>query len=174
MTKEERYYEVGRDTILYQNQLHREYSDRAVNLRNVGVAVSVAGAGVISFRLDSISINPAMIVVAAGWLLGLGLLLWACLSVLKIQDWKSYSSLEETDDAVKHPVLRESRVLLNLADNFADAAQINHRTLDNKADFISDALWGLAIVIVCVVFVVTLVFLGTETSLVCESKSLLV
>ena len=123
MNKEERYYETGKDTILYQNQLHREFSDRAVNLLNVGIAISVAGVGVVSFRLDSFSVNLAMIIALEGWVVGFGLLIWSCLSVLKIQGWMAYSSLEELGDATKHPDSTEGYILTNLADNFAEAAR---------------------------------------------------
>lgn len=174
MNKEERYYETGKDTILYQNQFHRELSDRAVNLLNVGIVISVAGVGVISFRLDSVSINTFLIIALGAWGIGFGLLLWSCLSVLRNQDWKPYSSLEELSDAVKHPDSTDDFILMSLADNFVDASQQNQKTLDSKAGAISDALWALALEITSVVCVISLVFLEAEKSLACESKALLV
>lgn len=177
MSKEERYYETGKDTVLYQNQYHRELSDRAVNLLNVGIAISVAGVGVISFRLDSISITYYLVIMLAVWGFGFGWMLWSCLSVLKDQDWKSYSLVQELGDAVRHPATTDDYILMTLADNFVDATQHNQRILDSKAGSISNALRALAIEITSVVCVILLVFLGAlgaEKSLVCESKALLV
>ena len=90
LTPNEIYYQTGKDTILHQGALHREFSDRAVNLLNLGVATLVAGAVVINFRIEDIEWTNLLSSLGALALLAFLSVAVLCLSVLGTGDWHSF------------------------------------------------------------------------------------
>ena len=62
MSPNEIYHQSGKDTILYQSTLHREFSDRAFNLLNMSDAILVAAGMCISGVLKTAERTPRHLV----------------------------------------------------------------------------------------------------------------
>ena len=98
MTPSEIYYQTGKDTILYQSSLHREFSDRAFNLLNLSVATLVAGGVVINFRLEHLEWAWPLIILGTLAILASIVVAALCLSVLRTGDWYSFPPLSPLSD----------------------------------------------------------------------------
>ena len=141
--KNELYYETGKETLLFQNARHREFSDRAANLLNFGVATSAAGVVVLNFRLDKAVFDAGMITGLTLWGIGFIGLLVFCFLVLQVQPWKSFSSLEDLGQQVDSPASTANFILWCLAENFKEAAKHNEEVLDGKVAAINWATLAL-------------------------------
>ena len=167
------YYQTGKDTIPYQSALHREFSDRAFNLLDLGVAALVAGAVVINFRIGDIEWTNPLIALGALTLLAFLPVAMLCLSVLCTGDWHSFPPMGRVTDRMETiredygpQVYRESGALLQatVGDHFKDAAQMNQRVLDGKSKSLFWAVLGLAAEILATISLVVLIFWDFEQS----------
>ena len=156
--KNELYYETGKETILFQNALHREFSDRATNLLNFGVATSAAGVVVLNFRLDKVVFDDSLIVALSLWGLGFFGLLFCCLQVLQVQPWRSFSSLEDLAEQVEMGANTRDYILWCLAENFKVASEHNEKVLNGKATLMTIAVSALFGKIAAVIFVIFQIF----------------
>ena len=93
MSPNELYYETAKDTILYQSTLHTEFSSRAFNLLNIGVAALVAGGVILNIRLGSLEWAPLLMSLGVTSLIGFVVVSILCLSVLKTRDWYAFPPL---------------------------------------------------------------------------------
>ena len=152
--KNELYYETGKETILFQNALHREFSDRATNLLNFGVATSAAGVVVLNFRLDKVVFDDNMIAALSAWALAFSVLLFCCLQVLRVQPWRSFSSLEDLAQQVDMGANTRDFILWCLAENFREAAAHNEKILNGKATLMTSVVVALFLEIASVIFVI--------------------
>lgn len=173
MSKAERYYQTGRDTILYQNVLYREFSDRAFNLLNLGVAASVAVAVVLNFRLDEVRFDRPMEVGLGIWGLAFGVLLWSCISVMTPRPRPQPPSLDELRGLVTSHVHVEDFVLISLGDNSKEAAHRNDQLLSHLSGVITRAVSALLVVFASLAYILFLVFSRSPQSPSCELARLM-
>ena len=167
MSKAERYYETGRDAILYQNSLRKEYADRAFNLLNLGVATSVAVALVINFRLDGILFDTHMNSALGAWALAFALLVLSCISALTSRDQAAPPSLDEVRNLVETQ-MDEDFVLMFLGDNNKEAVRRNYRLLDYLSGANARAVAALLLVFLTLACILGLVFLRSQNTPPCE------
>ena len=172
--KNELYYEAGKDAVSFQNALHRELSDRAMNLLNFGVATSSAAVVVLNFRLDDLSFEPGVILCLTLWGLGFAGLVTSCFQVLKIQDWKPFFSLDNlSSEAGKYATSRDA-LLWDLADTLKEAVQHNQEVLDGKSTAMNWAMAALGVKIAAVISVLIQIFVaGSESAPAAPSAFLL-
>ena len=172
MTPNEIYYQTGKDTILYQCALHREFSDRAFNLLNLGVAALVAGAVVINFRIGDIEWTHLLFGLGALTLLSFLSVAVLCLAVLRTGDWHSFPPLRQLSNRMERildeygpQVFQESGTLLQstVGDYFSEAAQHNQKVLDGKSKALFWGVLGLAVEILATIALVVLIFWGSRT-----------
>ena len=168
MSKAERYYQTGRDAVLYQNALHREFSDRAFNLLNLGVASSVAVAVVFNLRLDDVQFDRSM-------LFGLGVLgvaffflLTSCISVLNSRNRAEHPSLDELRDMVSNNVHNEDSVFRSLGDNAREVVQFNDRLLDYLSGALTRAMIALVVMFLSLIYILVEIFWRSPEAPVCE------
>ena len=174
MTPNEIYYQTGKDTILYQGSLHREFSDRAFNLLNLSVAILVSGGVVINFRIEDLEWTNALI--SAGTIAILASITVAvlCLSVLRTGNWHSFPPLRQLSVRVKSLGTDPQSYIPNdtgnllqstVGDFFKEAAQENEEVLGGKARAIFWAVLALAMEILATISLVVLIFWGSQTTL---------
>ena len=172
--KSELYYEAGKDALAFQNALHRELSDRAMNFLNFGVATSAAAVVVLNFRLDDLSFEPGMITALTLWGLAFVGLLYSCFQVLKIQDWQPYFSLESLGSEVEKYASSRDSILWELAKELKDAVQHNQDVLDSKLTWMNWVMTALGVKIAAVISALIQIFLaGSESAPASPSASLL-
>lgn len=172
--KNELYYEAGKDAVNFQNALHRELSDRAMNLLNFGVATSAAAVVVLNFRLDDLSFEPGMVAALTLWGLGFVALLVSCFLVLQIQDWEPFFSLENLSSEVRKYATSRDALLWDLAETLKEAVQHNQEVLDGKATAMNWAMTALGVKIAAVTSVLIQIFVaGSESSPAAPSAFLL-
>ena len=156
MTPNELYYQIGKDTILYQSSLHREFADRAFNLLNLSVATLVAGGVVINFRLDHLEWTWPVIGLGTLAILAFIVVAVRCLIVLSVRDWHSFPPLGELSDRMRilratYPHLTAEQSGALLPPFTAIWAVNNQRTLSRQYHLIAndpqvvlrDELWRL-------------------------------
>ena len=174
MTPSEIYYQTGKDTILYQSSLYREFSDRAFNLLNLSVATLIAGGVVINFRLEHLEWAWPLIILGTLAILASIVVAALCLSVLRTGDWYSFPPLSPLSDRMEslrtnYPYLTEmqSGALLQstVGDYFKNAAKMNQKVLDGRARAIFWAVLALAVEILATISLVVLIFWGSQTTL---------
>ena len=158
------YYEAGKDALLFQNALHREFSDRAVNLLNFGVATSAAAVVVLNFRRDDLSFEAGMIVALTVWGLAFGGLLFSCLLVLQLQRWQAYISPEALSREVEKYARSRDSIVQDMGEALKEAVQHNQRVLDGKATAMNWAMTALAVKIAAVIVVLIQIFAGESGS----------
>ena len=174
MTANEIYYQTGKDTILYQSSLHREFSDRAFNLLNLSVAILVAGGVVINFRIEDLEWTNALIIAGTFAILSSIVVAVLCLSVLRTGNWNSFPPLHQLSDRVRSLgtdpqsyIADDAGDLLQstVGDFFREAAQENESLLGGKARAIFWAVLALAVEILATISLVVLIFWGSQTTL---------
>ena len=159
MSKEERYYQTGKDTILYQTALVREFSDRAVNLLNLGIATLVAGVIGVSPNIESWEWNYGTTIAIIVWIAGFLLLISYCLATTQTRSWHGFPSMAEMAQMIDDPMYNEEDMLWSQGEYFREAAQHNDAILDGKAKAIRWALVGLSVEIVSTITIVMFVLL---------------
>ena len=168
MTPNELYYQTGKDTILYQSSLHREFSDRAFNLLNLSVATLVAGGVVINFRLDHLEWAWPLISLGTLAILAFIVVAVRCLSVLRTGDWHSFPPLSELSARANHQpqIYQQFGDLLQatVGDYFKDAAQANENILNGKSSAVFWAVLALAVEILATITLVVWIFWGSQTT----------
>ena len=162
MNSNELYYQTAKDTILYQSALHTEFSARAFNLFNIGLAALVAVGFVVNARLGSFEWTPWLIGLGVAFIVGFVWVSALCLWVLRTRDWYAYPPLNELAKEIERP---SGRVRLLIADYMKDGAQENEDVLASKARALFWAILGLTVEIVSLISVVILVFWGTKIDL---------
>ena len=168
MSKAERYYQTGRDTIQYQNALRREYADRAFNLLNLGVATSVAVAVIFNLRLGEILFDGIMVLALGIWAVTFVWLVLSCISALTPRDQAIPPSLDELRKLVATPMYSEDFVLMSLGDNNREVVQSNYGLLDYLSGAIARAVAALLAMFLILVCILYLVFSRSPQSPTCE------
>ena len=183
MTPDEMYYQTGKDTVLYQSALHREFSDRAFNLFNLGVAALVAVGVVINFRIEELEWTYPLVGLGAVAILAFILVAALCLSVLRTGDWHSFPPLREVADRVEtirvdyehlNPQQAGGMLQSTVGDYFTEAADANQMVLDGKQRALFWAVLALAVEILATIALVVLIFWGSRTTPFGEAPTLLV
>ena len=165
MTPHEVYYQSGKDTILYQNTLHREFSDRAFNLLNLGVATLVAGGIIFNIRIDQLEWGYPMLGLGAVSLLSFGLVAGLCLATMRTGDWYAFPPLDQLADRADNlPLVPGGGVQLyiHMGNYLKEAAQHNQKVLDGKSGAIFWAVAALALEILATISLVVLIFWGSQ------------
>jgi hypothetical protein len=159
LSPNEIYYQTGKDTILYQSTLHREFSDRAFNLLNLSVAILVAVGVVINIRLNDLEWNP--------WLIGIGILLVLaflavavlCLSTLSTRNWYAFPPLDELHQRIDGlPVSASDALHLAIGNYLKSGADRNQKVLSDKAKAIFWAVLALASELIAAISLLALIF----------------
>ena len=173
VSKAERYYQTGQDTILYQNTLRREYADRAFNLLNLGVATSVAVVVVFNLRLDDIRFDTPMVLALGIWGVTFISLVVSCISALTPRAQTVPPSLDELRNLVETRMYGEDFVLMSLGDNNREAVRRNYVLLDYLSGAIARAVSALVAMFVSLACILALVFLRNPQSPSCELAGLM-
>ena len=172
MTPNELYYQSGKDTILYQSTLHRELSDRAFNLLNLGVVTIAAGGVVVNLRIQYLEWDPLLM--ALGALSLFAFLVVAVLSVMVMRsgDWFAFPPLGdlaariadlEKNYQTAPSAVRTSGLQAHAGDYFQLASFRNERVLNSKSWAQLGTLLALALELAAVISLVVLIFWGTQT-----------
>ena len=173
MTLNELYYQTGKDTILYQSSLHREFSDRAFNLLNLSIATLVAGGVVINFRIDHLEWDGLLITLGTIAILATIVVAALCLKVLSAADWNSFPPLSELSDRMEslqtnyqtHTHEQPGDLLQStVGDYFKKAAQANQKVLDGKARELFWTVLVLAVEILVTISLVVWIFWVSQTT----------
>ena len=165
MSPSELYYETAKDTILYQSTLHTEFSSRAFNLLNIGVAALVAGGVILNIRLGSLEWTPLLTSLGVTSLIGFVVVSVLCLSVLKTRDWYAFPPLDVLRDRVESASEDDTdAVRLLIANYMKSGAKENEAALGVKSQAIFLAVLALALEFASTISVVILVFLGAQTT----------
>ena len=172
LSPNELYYQTGKDTILYQSTLHREFSDRAFNLLNLGVATLVASGVVVNIRLEDLEWTKVLIGLGAAELAGFLVVATLCLWAMRTQDWNGFPPLNQLVDRVDRlqqapdfaltPEITLSALHRTVGDYFKNAAQQNQKVLDGKSKIIFFVVVALAIEILTATSLVLWVFWGSQ------------
>ena len=173
MSNAERYYLTGRDTIFYQNTLRREFSDRAFNLLNLGVATSAAVAIVFNLRLDSIRFDLPMQIGLGVWGVAFVLLVLFCIFVMTARSWAEPPYLDQLRNLVAIHMYNEDFVLMSLGDNNTEAVQYNNRVLDGLSASMTRAMAALVAKFLSLIYLLFLIFWRSPRSPVCELAELM-
>ena len=164
MTPNELYRETGYHTFLYQNTLHREFSDRALTILNLAIVVLVAGGVAINFRLADVQWTVPTLGLVAAALIAFAAVVVTCYLVLRAQDWQGLPSLPEMEALTRGKSLEDvDFVRWCIADYYKKATQHNYQVLDGK---VKAAFWAaifLAVEVGSTISVVILVFAAVQT-----------
>ena len=172
MTPRELYYQVGRETVLHQKALHRELSDRAFNLLNLGVATIAAGGVVINLQLKTLNWDPILMALGAVSLFAFAVVAVLSFWIMRGGDWFAFPPLEQIAVRIAHHEAHYPRaaqsVLLEVLQIYAgdyiqETSFLNEQVLDGKrlAQFWTFLALGLEIT--AVICLVVLIFWGTQT-----------
>ena len=170
MTKNEIYYRASRDTILYQNEVHKDFSARAMNFVGYGVAMLAAGAIALNLPDDAISFNAGMLVPLVFWGGGFIALVLSCAYVLFAHRWEMGTTVDSLGDTVSKGNHDADEVLWFIADSFRLSFVHNRTVLDKKARAINVAMVALALEAGGLISVGVLLFVavGLHQGSVCE------
>ena len=173
MSPNEIYHQSGKDTILYQSTLHREFSDRAFNLLNMSAAILVAAGVVINFRLSNLEWSYCL--VGVGCLLVLAFLAVAvpCLLTLFTGDWYAFPPLDALRQRIDGlPTSASDALYLTMGNYLTSAAERNQKVLDGKARAVFWAGMALALELLAAISLVALIFAGAQITLCDEALTL--
>ena len=145
MTKNEIYYRASRDTILYQNEVHKDFSTRAMNFVGYGVAILAAGAIALNLRDDGIPFNLGMLAPLVFWGGGFVALVLSCAYVLFTHRWEMGPTVDSLGDTVSDGNHDADEVLWLIADSFRQSFVHNRTVLNKKARAINVAMVALAL-----------------------------
>ncbi len=161
MNPKELYYQTAKDTILYQSTLHTEFSARAFNLLNIGVAAIVAGGVILNIRLDSLEWTPWLMISGIVSIIGFVMVAALCLLVLRTRDWYAFPPLHELGKRVERSSEHDSdAVRLVIANYMKRGAQKNEHILGDTTRALFWAVVALALEIASTICVLIFVFLG--------------
>lgn len=169
MSPNELYYQTGKETILYQSALHREFSDRAFNLLNLSVATLVASGVVINIRLEHLKWTTVLMGLGAAELAGFLTVAVLCLWAMRTQNWNGLPPLHQLEDRVNNLLqdpgatvapesLTQSALYRTVGTYFKNAAQANQKVLDGKSRIIFCAVVALAIELLTATSLVVWIF----------------
>ena len=144
MTKNEIYYRASRDTVLYQNEVHKDFSTRAMNFVGYGVAMLAAGAIALNLPDDGISFNTGMLVALVFWGGGFIALVLSCAYVLFAHRWEMGTTVDSLGELIDDNDYDTERVLWCIADRFRTSFTHNRTVLNKKARAINVAMVALA------------------------------
>ena len=139
------YYQTLRDSILYQDNQHKQLSNNAVSL--VGFAIALVAAGVVVLNLADDTIPDSN-----GFLAALGI--WAgtfiattgfCAHVLMPQNWKVGISINTLNELTMDLEAGEGYLRWNVIKGLEDAIKHNQRILDRKTESLRTAIIFLAL-----------------------------
>ena len=140
MTPNDLYRETGYQTFLYQNTLHREFSDRALNLLNLAIVVLVAGGVAINFRIAELQWTVPLLILTSVALAAFAAVLVTCYLVLSTQDWQGLPSLPEMERLTTGRSHEDvDFVRWCMADYYKKAIQYNYTVLGGK---VRAAFWA--------------------------------
>ena len=173
----ELYYEAGKDTILYQSTVLREFSDRFYSLLNLGVGTLVAGGFIFNVRLGSLEWTLPVLVLGLVALAGFLVVAVLCLWRMPTPEWYAYPDLAQMADRARGAPLNGgvgAQLQLVMAENLTEAAQLNQKVLDGKSAAMSWVLLALALEIVSTIALVVLIFSGSYKAPAGGAQALLV
>ncbi len=174
MTPRELYYQIGKETVLYQNTLHRELSDRAFNLLNLGVATIAAAGVIVNLQSKDLEWGPLLMSLGA-----LSLFAFVVVAVLSLRgmrgaDWYGFPILDDMAHRIayleeNYPAGSSSgqlEALQSIAGNHFQSASFNNELkLSHRR---REQFWTivfLAVEMLAVISLVVLIFWGTQTPL---------
>ena len=173
MTPRELYYQVGKETVLHQNALRRELSDRAFNLLNLGVATIAAGGVVVNLQLKTLDWDPVLMALGAMSLFAFAVVAVLSFWIMRGGDWFAFPPLEQIAARIaayhEADYLRATQLVLlevlqiYAGDYFQDAFFRNEQVLDGKRLAQFWTFLALALEITAVICLVVLIFWGTQT-----------
>ena len=160
MDKNELYYQTGRNTLAFQDTLHREFSDKAISL--LGFAIAITAAGVIALNLGdgiipthNIYILVPGIALLAMWILGLiGVAAFSSAVMSPRRDWKHGTTSASLSRLVKDDNYDADYLYWCAADDFRESIEYNETVLEKKAMTIRKAvlcIGGETVGVICLV-----------------------
>ena len=167
MTPNELYYQTGKDTILYQSTLHREFSDRAFNLLNVSIATLGVGAILANFRHEDLVWTESLVVFGILTAIASVIVIVLSLRVLRTETWHGFPSLDQMDKQISYlnehypdGNLNDYTDILQslLGDYFTLAAEQNQEILRDKSNALFLTVLALAVEIISVIAFVGALF----------------
>ena len=159
MSKNEIYYRASRDTVLYQNEVHKDFSTRAMNFVGYGVAMLAAGAIALNLPDDGIPFNVRMWVALLLWGGGFVGLVLSCAYVLCAHRWEMGPAVDSLGDTVSDGNHDADELLWIITDSFRQSFVHNRTVLDRKARAINLSMVALALEAIGLIFVGVLLFL---------------
>ena len=160
MSKNEVYYQASRNTVLYQNEVHKDFSGRAINLIGYGVAMLAAGAIALNLPDDGIPLNVEMWVALALWGGGFATLVLSCGFVLLARKWEMGIPVDSLGELIGNSDYDADRCLWLIADSFRKSFVHNRTVLETKARAINIAMTALALEATGLIFVGVLLFVA--------------
>ena len=158
-SKNEIYYQASRDTVLYQNEVHQDFSGRAVSLIGYGIAMLAATAIVLNLP-DEGNFWHWGIFVALGFLVGgFALLILSCGYVLLPLRWEMGPAVDSLGELVGDGETDADGTLWFIADSFKQSFVHNRATLEKKARATNFAVVALALEAIGLISVGVLLFL---------------
>ena len=145
MTKNEIYYRASRDTVLYQNDVHKDFSTRAMNLIGYGVAMLAATAIALNLSDDGVTWDWRTYIALGGLIVGFALLVVTCGYVLWSHRWEMGASVDSLGELIDDNDYDSEKVLWCIADGFRTSFVHNRTVLDKKARAIKVAMVALAL-----------------------------
>ena len=145
MSKNEIYYQASRDTVLYQNEVHQDFSGRAINLIGYGVAMLAATAIALNLPDDGVPWGWGTYIALGVLVCGFALLVSSCGYVLWPHRWEMGATVDSLAELVDDSTHDSDRVLGFLADSFKQSFVHNRTDLDKKTRAIYVATMALAL-----------------------------
>ncbi len=162
MNPTELYYQTAKDTVLYQSALHAEFTARAFNLLNIGVAVLIAAGLILNARVGDFEWTPLLVGLGIAFLVGFAGVSILCMWWgLRTQHWFAFPPPDALRDPFPNAPESQPGEAQRLAANYmTEAAHQNENVLATKAKAIFWAILALALEVVCLICAVILVFWG--------------
>ena len=145
MNTSELYYQTGRDYLIHQESVHRQFSDRAISLISFGIAMIAAGVIALNFGPARISYDSGFFILSGIWALMFLGVVGLCIQVLLPRNWMRGTSIEKLHELMANENNGAAYIYLCVADDFKESIAHNQKVLDRKRDAIGGAMMFLAL-----------------------------
>ena len=166
MDKNDLYYNTGKDYLSHQDDLHKEFSDKATAI--LGFSVAITSAGVIALNIGNGQIPEIGTVLF--WITLLSLAVWgvgflavvgfsALVLAPRKQNWKHGTGIESIGKLINDESITDAKLYWSVADDFRESIKDNTVILEGKAMYVRRAVYSIAFQVLGMVTLVVLILL---------------
>ena len=125
------YLQIAKDNLQFQDEIHRQFTTRAINL--VGFGVTMVAAGAIALGLQSDTPADLRLYISFGaWALGFLVVLVSCIYVLWARNWRHGPSVRDFRKYVEERNPVDTELLRTVGDGYYEASYYNNYELNRK------------------------------------------